>query len=112
VFGYAPTPQHGCTSPYSFPNYMNQGNYIDHPMLNFAPDFYTTSNPMSLTRANTSTVSGGAQHVAGPLAGTQGAPVVPQGALQQPAQQNQSMPTLAIPLSQTGSGMLIKLINI
>jgi len=88
---------------------MNQGNYIDHPMLNFAPDFYTTSNPMSLTRANTNTVSGGAQHVTGPLPGAQGAPVVPQGALQQPAQQNQSMPTLAVPLSQS-SGMLIKLI--
>ncbi|KAL6260894.1 hypothetical protein P5V15_008422 [Pogonomyrmex californicus] len=76
VFGYhAPAPQHGY--------------------------YYTASNTMSLTRASTSAVSGGGQHVAGPLAGTQGAPVVPQGTLQQPAQQAQPLPPMGIPLSQT-----------
>lgn len=56
---------------------------------------------MSLTRASSNTISGGAQHVAGPLAATQGAPVVPQGSLQQPAQQAQPLPPMGIPLSQT-----------
>ncbi|XP_071572693.1 eukaryotic translation initiation factor 4 gamma isoform X3 [Temnothorax nylanderi] len=78
VFGYAhaPAPQHGY--------------------------YYTASNTMSLTRASTSAVSGGAQHVAGPLAGTQaGAPVVPQGTLQQPTQQAQPLPSMGgIPMSQ------------
>jgi len=60
---------------------------------------------MSLTRASTSAVSGGAQHVAGPLAATQGAPVVPQGTLQQPTQQAQSLPPMGIPLSQTGTSI-------
>ncbi|XP_012530181.1 eukaryotic translation initiation factor 4 gamma 3 isoform X2 [Monomorium pharaonis] len=73
--GYPPTPQHGY--------------------------YYTASNTMSLTRASTSAVSGGAQHVANPLASTQGAPVVPQGTLQQPTQQAQSLPTMGIPLPQT-----------
>ncbi|KYN03904.1 Eukaryotic translation initiation factor 4 gamma 3 [Cyphomyrmex costatus] len=63
--------------------------------------YYAASNTMSLTRASTSAVSGGAQHVAGPLAGTQGAPVVPQGTLQQPTQQAQPLPPMGIPLSQT-----------
>lgn len=58
---------------------------------------------MGLTRANASAVSGGAQHVTGPLAGAQGAPVVPQGSLQQPAQQAQPLPPMGIPLSQTGT---------
>jgi len=58
---------------------------------------------MSLTRASTSAVSGGAQHVTGPLAGTQGAPVVPQGTLQQPTQQAQPLPSMGIPLSQAGT---------
>lgn len=57
---------------------------------------------MSLTRASASAVSGGAQHVAGPLTGAQGAPVVPQGTLQQPAQQTQTLPPMGIPLTQTG----------
>ncbi|XP_012058151.1 PREDICTED: treacle protein [Atta cephalotes] len=63
--------------------------------------YYAASNTMSLTRASTSAVSGGAQHVTGPLAGTQGAPVVPQGTLQQPTQQAQPLPPMGIPLSQT-----------
>ncbi|XP_018344628.1 PREDICTED: eukaryotic translation initiation factor 4 gamma 3 isoform X1 [Trachymyrmex septentrionalis] len=63
--------------------------------------YYAASNTMSLTRASTSAVSGGAQHVAGPLAGTQGAPVIPQGTLQQPTQQAQPLPPMGIPLSQT-----------
>lgn len=56
---------------------------------------------MNLTRASTSAVSGGAQHVTGPLGGAQGAPVVPQGTLQQPAQQTQTLPPMGIPLTQT-----------
>ncbi|XP_011331702.1 eukaryotic translation initiation factor 4 gamma 3 isoform X2 [Ooceraea biroi] len=62
--------------------------------------YYTASNTMGLTRTNASAVSGGAQHVPGPLAGTQGAPVVPQGTLQPPTQQAQSLPPMGIPLSQ------------
>ncbi|KAL0133320.1 hypothetical protein PUN28_000815 [Cardiocondyla obscurior] len=58
--------------------------------------YYTASNTMSLTRASTSAVSGGAQHVTGPLGSTQGAPVVPQGPLQQPAQQTQPLPSMDV----------------
>ncbi|XP_039302709.1 eukaryotic translation initiation factor 4 gamma 3 [Solenopsis invicta] len=79
--GYPPT-QHGPTAYY------------------VSTDYYTTSNTMSLTRASTSAVSGGAQHVPGPMAGTQ-APVVPQGTLQQPTQQAQTLPPMSMPLSQT-----------
>ncbi|XP_032674035.1 eukaryotic translation initiation factor 4 gamma 3-like isoform X4 [Odontomachus brunneus] len=76
VFGYAHAPSH-------------QPGY-----------FYSPSSTMSL-RSNASAVSGGAQHVPGPLAGAQGAPVVPQGALQQPAQQTQTLPPMGIPLTQS-----------
>ncbi|XP_012235318.2 eukaryotic translation initiation factor 4 gamma 3 isoform X2 [Linepithema humile] len=62
---------------------------------------YMNSSNMNLTRTSTSAVSGGAQHVAGPLTGAQGAPVVPQGTLQQPTQQAQPLPPMGIPLSQT-----------
>ncbi|XP_019698474.2 eukaryotic translation initiation factor 4 gamma 1 isoform X4 [Harpegnathos saltator] len=79
VFGYAHAPSHQPTGYY-----------------------YSPSNTMSLTRASAaSAVSGGAQHVAGPLAGAQGAPVVPQGTLQQPTQQTQTLPPMGIPLTQT-----------
>ncbi|XP_024228238.1 eukaryotic translation initiation factor 4 gamma 3 isoform X2 [Bombus impatiens] len=80
MFGYgapAPTPQ-----PYYWPT--GQPN-----------------TPLSLSRAGASAVTGGAQHVAGPLAGAQGAPVVPQGTLQQPTQQAQPLPPMGISLSQT-----------
>ena len=60
------------------------------------------NTPLSLSRAGASAVTGGAQHVAGPLAGAQGAPVVPQGTLQQPTQQAQPLPPMGISLSQTG----------
>ncbi|KAK9303146.1 hypothetical protein QLX08_005097 [Tetragonisca angustula] len=59
------------------------------------------NTPLSLSRAGASAVTGGAQHVAGPLAGAQGAPVVPQGTLQQPTQQAQPLPPMGISLSQT-----------
>nr|XP_012148386.1 PREDICTED: eukaryotic translation initiation factor 4 gamma 3-like isoform X3 [Megachile rotundata] len=59
------------------------------------------NTPLSLNRAGASAVTGGAQHVAGPLAGAQGAPVVPQGTLQQPTQQAQPLPPIGISLSQT-----------
>ncbi|CAK9810287.1 Eukaryotic translation initiation factor 4 gamma 3 [Anthophora quadrimaculata] len=80
MFGYgapAPTPQ---------PYYWSTGQ--------------PPNTPLSLSRAATSAVTGGAQHVAGPLAGAQGAPVVPQGTLQQPTQQAQALPPLGISLSQ------------
>nr|XP_031840128.1 eukaryotic translation initiation factor 4 gamma 3-like [Nomia melanderi] len=59
------------------------------------------NTPLSLSRAGASAVTGGAQHVGGPLAGAQGAPVVPQGTLQQPTQQAQPLPAMGISLSQT-----------
>ncbi|XP_076646708.1 eukaryotic translation initiation factor 4 gamma isoform X1 [Halictus rubicundus] len=60
------------------------------------------ANPqLSLSRAGASAVTGGAQHVTGPLAGTQGAPVVPQGTIQQSTQQAQPLPAMGISLSQT-----------
>lgn len=68
-------------------------------------DYWPTgqpNTPLSLSRAGASAVTGGAQHVAGPLAGAQGAPVVPQGTLQQPTQQAQPLPPMGISLSQTG----------
>ncbi|XP_076249202.1 eukaryotic translation initiation factor 4 gamma [Calliopsis andreniformis] len=69
------------------------------------PYYWTTgqpaNTPLGLSRAGASAVTGGAQHVAGPLAGAQGAPVVPQGTLQQPTQQAQPLPTMGISLSQT-----------
>ncbi|XP_078052636.1 eukaryotic translation initiation factor 4 gamma isoform X2 [Augochlora pura] len=67
------------------------------------PYFWTSqpTNPqLSLSRAGASAVTGGAQHVAGPLAGAQGAPVVPQGTLQQSTQQAQPLPAMGISLSQ------------
>lgn len=76
---------------------------LSYTVIYFSTDYYTASNTMSLTRASTSAVSGGAQHVAGPLAGTQGAPVVPQGTLQQPTQQAQPLPSMGIPMSQAGT---------
>jgi len=105
VFGYAhaPAPQHGCEFFYDshFAPDSYNSNYAESSY--FSTDYYAASNTMSLTRASTSAVSGGAQHVAGPLAATQGAPVVPQGTLQQPTQQAQSLPPMGIPLSQTGT---------
>lgn len=71
----------------------------------FSTDYYATSN-VNL-RPNTSAVSGGAQHVANPLASAQGAPVVPQGTIQQPTQQAQPLSTMGIPLSQAGTLLLI-----
>ncbi|KAG7197148.1 hypothetical protein KM043_007233 [Ampulex compressa] len=56
--------------------------------------------PLSINRASANAVSGGSQHVAGPLAGAQGAPVVPQGTLQQSTQQAQPLPPMGISLSQ------------
>lgn len=67
------------------------------------------SSNMNLTRTSTSAVSGGTQHVASPLTGAQGAPVVPQGTLQQPTQQAQPLPPMGIPLSQTGTLLLNQL---
>lgn len=113
VFGYthAPAPQHGC-------KYLNDRMFFVYIANKFEKDwwfqtrhflfrltdYYTASNTMSLTRASAaSAVSGGAPHVTGPLAGAQGAPVVPQGTLQQAtAQQAQPLPPMSIPLSQTG----------
>ncbi|XP_076181960.1 eukaryotic translation initiation factor 4 gamma isoform X3 [Ptiloglossa arizonensis] len=70
------------------------------------PYFWPTGQPanttLNLSRAGASAVTGGAQHVAGPLAGAQGAPVVPQGTLQQPTPQTQPLPPMGISLSQTG----------
>lgn len=57
---------------------------------------------MNISRASANAVSGGAQHVGGPLAGAPGAGGVPQGTLQQPSQQPQPIPSMAIPLAQTG----------
>ncbi|CAL7944670.1 unnamed protein product [Xylocopa violacea] len=65
------------------------------------PTSQPANTPLSLRSAGASAVTGGAQHVAGPLAGAQGAPVVPQGTLQQPTQQPQPLPPMAISLSQT-----------
>ncbi|XP_011251008.1 eukaryotic translation initiation factor 4 gamma 3 isoform X6 [Camponotus floridanus] len=75
------------------------GHYAAAPQHGY---YYATSNTMSLGRPSTSAVSGGAQHVANPLASAQGAPVVPQGTLQQPTQQAQPLPTMGIPLTQAG----------
>ncbi|XP_014477093.1 PREDICTED: eukaryotic translation initiation factor 4 gamma 3-like isoform X2 [Dinoponera quadriceps] len=79
----------------------NVFGYAHAPSHQPAGYYYSPSNTMSLTRASASAVSGGAQHVAGPLTGGQGAPVVPQGTLQQPAQQTQALPPMGIPLTQT-----------
>ncbi|EGI61462.1 hypothetical protein G5I_10236 [Acromyrmex echinatior] len=101
-YAHAPT-QHGCeftNGSRSIANSQYNRNYVEVPLY-LLTDYYAASNTMSLTRASTSAVSGGAQHVAGPLAGTQGAPVVPQGTLQQPTQQAQPLPPMGIPLSQT-----------
>ncbi|XP_043800130.1 eukaryotic translation initiation factor 4 gamma 3-like isoform X4 [Apis laboriosa] len=68
------------------------------------PYYWPTGQPPNtplISRAGASAVTGGAQHVAGPLAGAQGAPVVPQGTLQQPTQQAQPLPPMGISLSQT-----------
>lgn len=70
--------------------------------IDFWPTGQPANTPLSLSRAGASAVTGGAQHVAGPLAGAQGAPVVPQGTLQQPTQQAQPLPPIGISLSQTG----------
>lgn len=109
MFGYAhaPAPQHGCEFFYDSRSHQDLNQVINHlKMIYFPIDYYAASNTMSLTRASTSAVSGGAQHVAGPLAGTQGAPVVPQGTLQQSTQQAQPLPPMGIPLSQTGTLLL------
>lgn len=74
----------------------------------FLTDYYATSNTMNLGRPSTSAVSGGAQHVTNPLASAQGAPVVPQGTLQQPTQTAQPLPTMGIPLQQAGMLLLNK----
>lgn len=105
MFGYAhaPAPQHGCEFSYDSRFARDSYNLNRFETSYFLTDYYAASNTMSLTRASTSAVSGGAQHVAGPLAGTQGAPVVPQGTLQQPTQQAQPLPPMGIPLSQTGT---------
>ncbi|XP_070158179.1 eukaryotic translation initiation factor 4 gamma isoform X5 [Polyergus mexicanus] len=73
------------------------GHYAAAPQHGY---YYATSNTMNLGRPSTSAVSGGAQHVANPLASAQGAPVVPQGTLQQPTQPAQPLPTMGIPLTQ------------
>ncbi|XP_070158177.1 eukaryotic translation initiation factor 4 gamma isoform X3 [Polyergus mexicanus] len=75
------------------------GHYAAAPQHGY---YYATSNTMNLGRPSTSAVSGGAQHVANPLASAQGAPVVPQGTLQQPTQPAQPLPTMGIPLTQAG----------
>lgn len=77
-------------------------------MVYLLPVFYhqPPNTQLSLSRASTSAVSASAQHIAGPLSGSQGATIVPQGSLQQPAQQPQSMPTMTIPLAQTGESLL------
>ncbi|XP_015438876.1 PREDICTED: eukaryotic translation initiation factor 4 gamma 3-like isoform X3 [Dufourea novaeangliae] len=81
MFGYgAPAPTHQ-------PYYWTHGQ--------------PANTPLSLSRTGASAVTGGAQHVTGPLAGAQGAPVVPQGTLQQPTQQAQPLPSMGISLSQT-----------
>ncbi|XP_076664476.1 eukaryotic translation initiation factor 4 gamma isoform X6 [Andrena cerasifolii] len=67
----------------------------------FWPTGQPANTPLGLSRAGASAVTGGAQHVTGPLAGAQGAPVVPQGSLQQPTQQAQPLPPMGISLSQT-----------
>lgn len=74
-------------------------------ILDFWPTSQPTNTQLSLSRAGASAVTGGAQHVAGPLAGAQGAPVVPQGTLQQPTQQAQALPPMGISLSQTGKSI-------
>ncbi|XP_024939403.1 eukaryotic translation initiation factor 4 gamma 1 isoform X9 [Cephus cinctus] len=63
--------------------------------------YQTPSAPINLGRPGAGAVSGGAQHVGGPLAGAQGATVVPQGTIPQPTQQPQPIPPMAIPLTQT-----------
>ncbi|XP_017890862.1 eukaryotic translation initiation factor 4 gamma 3-like isoform X3 [Ceratina calcarata] len=65
------------------------------------PYFYPTATTPLISRPGASAVTGGAQHVTGPLAGAQGAPVVPQGTLQQPTQQAQPLPPMGISLSQS-----------
>ncbi|XP_076621218.1 eukaryotic translation initiation factor 4 gamma isoform X1 [Colletes latitarsis] len=70
-----------------------------HPY--FWPAGQPANAPLNLNRPGASAVTGGAQHVTGPLAGAQGAPVVQQGTLQQPTQQAQPLPPMGISLSQT-----------
>lgn len=75
--------------------------------IDYWPTGQPTNTPLGLSRAGANAVTGGAQHVAGPLAGAQGAPVVPQGTLQQPTQQTQPLPSMGISLSQTGKSYVI-----
>lgn len=107
MFGhYAAAPQHGCELYLRFTFHAPNQFQLHVKWSCFSTDYYATSNTMSLGRPSTSAVSGGAQHVANPLASAQGAPVVPQGTLQQPTQQAQSLPTMGIPLTQAGMLLL------
>lgn len=93
--------------------------FMDHPFIvstinswigaysfswRFPADFFQQppAATLNISRANGNAVSGGAQHVGGPLAGAQGAGGVPQGALQQPSQPPQPIPSMAIPLTPAG----------
>ncbi|XP_054004810.1 eukaryotic translation initiation factor 4 gamma 3-like isoform X2 [Hylaeus anthracinus] len=82
-------------------NMFGYGAPTPAPQPYLWPTGQPANTPLSLNRAGANAVTGGAQHVAGPLAGAQGAPVVPQGTLQQSTQQAQSLPSMGISLSQT-----------
>ncbi|KAI4491072.1 hypothetical protein M0802_010489 [Mischocyttarus mexicanus] len=77
------------------------------------PGFFYTSPtaPLSLNRSNATAVSGGAQHVGGALGGAQGATMVPQGTLQQPAQQPTQLSQMDIVNPSTGKNISHEIYN-
>ncbi|XP_043285612.1 eukaryotic translation initiation factor 4 gamma 3-like isoform X4 [Venturia canescens] len=90
------TPHAIVQTPNMYPYAPGQGN--PNPYFYQQPQ---PATPLNISRASANAVSGGAQHVGGPLAGAQGAGGVPQGALQQPTQPPQPIPSMAIPLAPT-----------
>ncbi|XP_034938150.1 eukaryotic translation initiation factor 4 gamma 3-like isoform X2 [Chelonus insularis] len=90
-------PAHALIQPNIFP-------YTPGPTAQFQycyPPHHPQNTAMNLSRTNTNTMSGGGQHIGGPLAGAQGTAGVPQGTLQQPSQQPQTIPQMAISLTPT-----------
>ncbi|XP_057318167.1 eukaryotic translation initiation factor 4 gamma 3-like isoform X3 [Microplitis mediator] len=78
--------------------YSFQPGPATQPFATFCFPAHPPNALMNSTRANNNTISGG-QHVS-PLAGAQATTSVPQGTLQQTTPQPQTLPPMALPLSQ------------
>ena len=59
-------------------------------------------NHAYIRSATANAVNSNTQHMQGQLTNAQGNSVVPQGSLQQPAQQPQPMPAMTMPIAPTG----------